>query len=156
ASVHDSVGATRIMHLAAYMGLVPAAVMIVVSDLGDTPDICMSRHIVAALARPAKRDELGRGTGGTGATAGRRRGPEAPRHRAAEPARKPHGGGNLVHPRLARGRRNRGQSLPGTARRDRRPQRADGPAAGRGRPRRLPAAVARWSARRIGAFVYAD
>src|SRR5437868_8106639 len=123
ASVHDSVGATRIMHLAAYMGLVPAAVMIVVSDLGDAPDICMSRHIVAASARPAKRDELGRGSGGTGTLAGRRRGPEAPRHRAAEPARKPHGGGNLVHPRFAHGRRNRRQPLPGTAGLDRRTHR---------------------------------
>ena len=55
----------------------------------------------------------------------------------------------------AAGRGDRGRALSRAARADRAAERADGPAAGGGRPARLPAAVARRPAGRAGAAVHA-
>ena len=82
--------------------------------------------------------------------------PEARRHRAAQPAGQPRCSGVRLPHRTAARCRDRRERVPRPAHADRDPERVDGPAVGRGRPRRLSAAVPCRPARVLGHPVHAD
>ena len=121
--------------------------------------LCTNMHILCISTRPAltrQRDEHRSRSRRAGARPRRDRRPEARRHRAAEPAGQPRGGRSRLRHRLPARRRDRRERFPGRRARDRGPERADGLAVGRGRARRLPAAVPRRPARLLGHPLHAD
>ena len=83
-------------------------------------------------------------------------GPDAVRHRAAEPASEPDGGGRRNGDRLAARRCARDPAFPGPAGVARDPERANGPSARGRRLARVSVVVASRPARRAGTSVHTD